>query len=131
MQIDGLCTVSILAKNFELYWPRTVWPVLLYIPFHGMDSIGGDRSANFTSRTIQPCLGDELVRPTIGEDTHGYIIVIGINHLEVKLHHIGANALSNPVDHRLRNGIVIGLHLRAKRSSVQITARNKIPILEP
>ena len=86
-----------------------------------MNRIGGDGGTDFAARAIKPSLWDQFVGSAIGEDAHGYIIVIRINHLEVQLHNIRARTLSNPVNHGLGNGIVIGLHLRPESTPVQIT----------
>ena len=74
---------------------------------------------------------DQFIRPTVSKDAHGYIIIIRINDLKVQLHHIRARTLSNPMNHRLRNGVVIGLHLRTESTPVQIIPRYKISVLEP
>ena len=118
MEINRFIAAAILTENFKLDGARTVWPILLYIPLHGVDRVGGDRCTYLAPPAIQPCLRYQFIRSTIGNNTHGDIVVIGINHLKIQFQHVGSGTLCNSMNHRLGNGIMIRLHLRPEGTSI-------------
>ena len=107
MEIDRFIAAAILTENFKLDGTRAVWPVLLYIPLHGVDRVGGDRCAYLATPSVQPCLWYQFIRSTVGKDTHCHIIIIRIDHLKIQFQYIGTRALSNPMNYRLGNRIMI------------------------
>ena len=121
MEINRFIAAAILTENFKLDGARTVWPILLYIPLHGVDRVGGDRCTYLATPAVQPCLRYQFIRSTVGKDTHGHIIIIRIDHLKIQFQYIGTRALSNPMNYRLGDRIMIRLHLRPEGTPVQIT----------